>query len=26
MNLIRKMKYLTDKFQLCFCFCTGNTK
>jgi len=25
-NLMRKMKYLTDKFQLCFCFCVGNTK
>jgi len=20
------MKYLTDQFPLCFCFCTGNTK
>jgi len=20
------MKYLTDQFQLCFCFCIGNTK
>jgi len=20
------MKYLTDQFQLCFCFCMGNTK
>jgi len=20
------MKYLTDQFQLCSCFCTGNTK
>jgi len=26
LNLVRKMKYLTDKFQLCFCFCIGNTK
>ena len=26
LNLIRKMKYLTDQFQLCFCFCIGNTK
>jgi len=24
--LIRKMKYLTDQYQLCFCFCIGNTK
>jgi len=24
--LIRKMKYLTDQFQWCFCFCIGNTK
>jgi len=23
---MRKMKYLTDQFQLCFCFCIGNTK
>jgi len=23
---MRKMKYLTDQFQLCFCFCVGNTK
>jgi len=21
LNLIRKMKYLADQFQLCFCFC-----
>jgi len=21
-----KMRYLTDKFQLCFCFCIGNAK
>jgi len=20
------MKYLTDQFQLCFCFCTGKVK
>jgi len=20
------MKYFTDQFQLCFCFCIGNTK
>jgi len=20
------MKYLTDQFQLCFCFCIGNAK
>ena len=26
LNLIHKMKYLTDQFQLCFCFCIGNTK
>jgi len=26
LNLIRKMKYLTDQFQLCFCFCIGNAK
>jgi len=26
LSLIRKMKYLTDQFQLCFCFCIGNTK
>jgi len=26
LNLIGKMKYLTDQFQLCFCFCIGNTK
>jgi len=25
LNLIRKMKYLTDQFQLCFCFCISNT-
>jgi len=25
LNLIRKIKYLTDQFQLCFCFCIGNT-
>jgi len=26
LNLIRKVKCLTDQYQLCFCFCTGNTK
>jgi len=26
LNLIRKMKYLTDQFQLCFCFCIDNAK
>jgi len=26
LNLIRKMKYLTDQFQFCFCFCIDNTK
>jgi len=26
LNLIRKPKYLTDQFQLCFCFCISNTK
>jgi len=26
LNLIGKMKYLTGQFQLCFCFCIGNTK
>ena len=26
LNLMRKMKYLTDQFQLCFCFCVGNAK
>ena len=26
LNLIRKMKYLTDQFQLCFCVCIGNAK
>ena len=26
LNLIRKMKYVTDQFQLCFCFCIGNAK
>ena len=26
LNLIRKMKYLTAQFQLCFCFRIGNTK
>jgi len=26
LNLIRKMKYLTDQFQLRFCFCIGNAK
>jgi len=26
LNLIRKMKYLTDQFQLCFYFCIGNAK
>jgi len=25
LNLIHKMKYLTDQFQLCFCFCVDNT-
>jgi len=24
LNLVRKMKYLTDQFQLCFCFCISN--
>jgi len=23
---MRKMKYLTGQFQLCFCFCSGNAK
>jgi len=23
---MRKIKYLTDQFQLCCCFCIGNTK
>jgi len=23
---MRKMNYLTDEFQLCFCFCLGNIK
>jgi len=26
LNLIHKMKYFTDQFQLCLWFCTGNTK
>ena len=26
LNLVDKMKYLTDQFQLCFRFCIGNTK
>jgi len=26
LNLIRKMKCLTDQFQLCFCLCIGKTK
>jgi len=26
LNLIPKMKYLTDHFQLCLCFCIGNAK
>ena len=26
LNLIRKMKYLRDQFQLCFCFCIVNIK
>jgi len=26
LNLIHKIKYFTDQFQLYFCFCTGNTK
>jgi len=26
LNLIRKMKYSTDRFQLRFCFCIGNAK
>ena len=26
LNLVRKMKYLTDQFQLCFSFCIGNAK
>ena len=26
LNLSRKIKYLTDQFQLRFCFCIGNTK
>jgi len=26
LNLKRKLKYFTDEFQLCFCFCIGNTK
>ena len=26
LNLIRKTKCLTDKFQSCFCFCISNTK
>jgi len=25
-NFTRKMKCFTDQFQLCFCFCIGNTK
>jgi len=26
LNLKGKMKYLIDQYQLCFCFCIGNTK
>jgi len=26
LNLIRKMKYLTDQFRLCLCFGIGNAK
>jgi len=26
LNLIHRMKHLTDQFQLCFCFCCGKTK
>jgi len=26
LNLMRKMKYLTDQFQLCFYICIGNAK
>jgi len=26
LNRTRKIKYLTDQFQLCFCICIGNTK
>jgi len=26
LNLIRKLKYLTDLFQLYFCFCVANAK
>ena len=26
LNLIHKMKYFTDQFQFCSCFCIGNTK
>jgi len=26
LNLVHKIKYFTDQFQLCFCFCIGNTK
>jgi len=26
LNFIRKVKYLTDQFQLWFCFCIGNAK
>jgi len=26
LNHIRKRKYLTDQFQLCFCFCIANAK
>jgi len=26
LNVIHNMKCLTDQFQLCFCFCIGNTK
>jgi len=26
LNLIRKVKYLTDEFQLCLSFCIGSTK
>ena len=26
LTLIHQIKYLTDQFQLCYCFCMGNTK
>jgi len=26
LNLMRKMKYMADQLQLCFCFCIGNAK